>query len=35
LLRQITHLLDMRFRINSTKNATITITELLDEPPQH
>jgi hypothetical protein len=35
LLRQMTHLLDMRFRINSTKNATITITEHLDEPPQH
>jgi hypothetical protein len=35
LLRQMTHLLEMRFRINSTKNATITITELLDQPPQH
>jgi hypothetical protein len=35
LLRQMTHQLDMRFRIRATKNATITITELLDEPPQH
>jgi hypothetical protein len=34
LLLQITHLLDMRFRIRSVKDATITITELLDEPPQ-
>ncbi|HTY34639.1 hypothetical protein [Mycobacterium sp.] len=34
LLRQITHLLDMRFRIRAVKDATITITELLDEPPQ-
>lgn len=34
LLRQLTHLLDMRFRIRATKNATITITERLDEPPQ-
>lgn len=34
LLRQMTHLLNMRFRIRATKNATITITEILDEPPQ-
>ncbi|MDP7724762.1 hypothetical protein [Mycobacterium sp. TY814] len=34
LLRQITHLLDMRFRVRSVKDATITITERLDEPPQ-
>lgn len=34
LLRQMTHLLDMRFRTRATKDATITITELLDEPPQ-
>ncbi|WP_423488472.1 hypothetical protein [Mycobacteroides sp. PCS013] len=34
LLRQMSHLLDMRFRIRSVKDATITITELLDEPPQ-
>jgi hypothetical protein len=34
LLRQITHVLDMRFRIRSVVDATITITELLDEPPQ-
>ncbi|HWF70195.1 MAG TPA: hypothetical protein VG187_11625, partial [Mycobacterium sp.] len=27
LLRQMTHSLDIRFRIGSTKNATITITE--------
>lgn len=34
LLRQMTHVLDMRFRIRAVKDATITITELLDEPPQ-
>jgi hypothetical protein len=34
LLRQITHVLEMRFRIRAVKDATITITELLDEPPQ-
>jgi hypothetical protein len=34
LLRQIIHLMDMRFRIRSVVGATITITELLDEPPQ-
>lgn len=34
LLRQIAHLLDMRFRVRSVKDATITITERLDEPPQ-
>jgi hypothetical protein len=34
LLRQMTHLLDMRFRIRAVEQATITITELLDEPPQ-
>ena len=34
LLRQMTHMLNMRFRIRATKNATITITELLDEPPR-
>jgi hypothetical protein len=35
MLRQIMHQLDMRFRIRATKNATITITELLDLPPQN
>lgn len=34
LLRQITHLLDMRFRIRSVKDSNITITELLDSPEQ-
>jgi hypothetical protein len=34
LLRQMTHQLDMRFRLRATKDATITITDLLDEPPQ-
>jgi hypothetical protein len=34
LLRQMTHVLDMRFRIRAVKNSTITITERLDEPPQ-
>lgn len=34
LLRQMTHLLDMRFRTRATKDATITITERLDSPPQ-
>jgi hypothetical protein len=34
LLRRMTHVLDMRFRIRAVKDATITITELLDEPPQ-
>lgn len=34
LLRQITHMLDVRFRIRAVKDSTITITELLDEPPQ-
>lgn len=34
LLQRITHLLDMRFRIRSVRDATITITELLDVPPQ-
>jgi hypothetical protein len=34
LLRKMTHLLDMRFRIRAVKSSTITITELLDEPPQ-
>jgi hypothetical protein len=34
LLRQMIHLLDMRFRIRSVKDATITITEVLDQPPQ-
>jgi hypothetical protein len=35
LLRQITHVLDVRFRIRAVKDSTITITELLDEPPQN
>ena len=35
LLQQMTHVLDMRFRIRAVKDSTITITELLDEPPQH
>jgi hypothetical protein len=30
----MTHVLNMRFRIRAVKDATITITELLDEPPQ-
>lgn len=34
LLQRITHLLDMRFRIRSVRDATITITELLDVPAQ-
>ncbi|RDH75497.1 hypothetical protein DVS77_26215 [Mycolicibacterium moriokaense] len=34
LLQQITHLLDMRFRTRSVRDSTITITELLDVPPQ-
>lgn len=34
LLRQMMHVLDVRFRIRALKDATITITELLDEPPQ-
>ncbi|OBB95934.1 hypothetical protein A5782_05685 [Mycobacterium sp. 852002-40037_SCH5390672] len=34
LLRQITHVLDMRFRIRAVKDSTITINERLDEPPQ-
>ncbi|MCV7225855.1 hypothetical protein [Mycolicibacterium komossense] len=34
LLLKITHMLDMRFRISSVKDSTITITEHLDEPPQ-
>ncbi|OPX06164.1 hypothetical protein [Mycobacterium sp. AT1] len=34
LLHRITHLLDMRLRIRSVRDATITITELLDVPPQ-
>lgn len=34
LLQRITHLLDMRFRIRAVRDATITITELLDVPPQ-
>lgn len=34
LLQQITHMLDMRLRIRSVRGATITITELLDVPPQ-
>lgn len=35
LLQQMTHMLDMRFRIRALKDATITITELLDEPLQN
>ena len=34
LLRQIMHVFDMRFRIRAVKDSTITITELLDVPPQ-
>jgi hypothetical protein len=34
LLRQIMHVFDFRLRIRSTVDSTITITELLDEPPQ-
>jgi hypothetical protein len=34
LLQQMTHLLDMRFRIRAVKDSTITITEHLDQPPQ-
>lgn len=34
LLLKMTHLLDIRLRIRSTKDATITITELLDSPEQ-
>lgn len=34
LLQKMTHVLDMRFRTRATQNATITITELLDSPPQ-
>lgn len=34
LLQQITHLLDMRFRLRVVKDSTITITQHLDEPPQ-
>jgi hypothetical protein len=34
LLQRITHVLDMRLRIRSVHDATITITEHLDVPPQ-
>lgn len=34
LLQKITHVLDMRFRIRSVRDATITITDQLDVPPQ-
>ncbi|CAM5737143.1 hypothetical protein MAUB1S_01796 [Mycolicibacterium aubagnense] len=34
LLKKMAHLLDMRFRTRATEGATITITELLDSPPQ-
>jgi hypothetical protein len=34
LLRQIMHVFDLRFRIRAVEDSTITITELLDEPPQ-
>ncbi len=34
LLKKMTHYLDMRFRSRAIKNATVTITELLDVPPQ-
>jgi hypothetical protein len=34
LLRQIIHVMDMRLRIRSVTDATIVITEQLDEPPQ-
>jgi hypothetical protein len=34
LLQAMTHQLEMRFRIRAVKDSTITITQLLDEPPQ-
>ncbi len=34
LLLKMTHYLDVRFRLRAVENATITITELLDSPPQ-
>jgi hypothetical protein len=34
LLREMINLMEMRFRVRSVVDATITITELLDEPPQ-
>lgn len=34
LLKKMTHYLDMRFRSRAIKNATVTITKLLDQPPQ-
>lgn len=34
LLQKITHLLDIRLRVRSTVGTTVTITELLDSPPQ-
>lgn len=34
LLRQIINIMEMRLRVRSVVDATITITELLDEPPQ-
>lgn len=34
LIKAIIHVMEMRFRIRSVVGATITITELLDEPPQ-
>lgn len=34
LLQKITHVLDMRLRIRSMRDVTITITEHLDVPPQ-
>ncbi len=34
LLREIKNQLDIRLRSSATKDATVTITELLDHPPQ-
>ncbi|WP_396909545.1 hypothetical protein [Mycolicibacterium sp.] len=34
LLRKLTKQLDIRMRVRAVKNATIMVTELLDEPPQ-
>jgi hypothetical protein len=34
VLQKMTHYLDVRFRLRAVENATITITELLDSPPQ-
>jgi hypothetical protein len=34
VVKKMTHYLDVRFRRRAVENATITITELLDSPPQ-